>query len=155
MKKRQAEKELDWQHRGVDRQIIRRDSSHGTQPAGVERADEEIRHDASPRLLAELWGQCKARCLYMGSWLRLIAAFLFLINECIIWCCQTSGVCHLLSFSSLRTGHNCHWCVVKLLFLLFVSEPPAVWLNHHILYRLLWVPIFLCVANRISLLFRN
>ena len=52
-KKRQTEKELDWQHRGVDRQIIRRYSSHGTQPAGVEFADEEV--------LAKLRDQGKAR----------------------------------------------------------------------------------------------
>ena len=60
-KKRQAEKELDRQHRGVDRQILRSDSSHGIQPAGVERTDEEVRHDAPLRLFAELRDQGKAR----------------------------------------------------------------------------------------------
>ena len=45
-KKGQAEKEVDRQHCGVDRRILRRDSSHGTQLAGVERADEEVRRDA-------------------------------------------------------------------------------------------------------------
>ena len=60
-KKGQAEKELDWQHRGVDRQILHRDSSHGTQPAELERPDEEVRHDVPLWLLAELRDQCKAR----------------------------------------------------------------------------------------------
>ena len=35
--------------------------SHGTQPAGLERADEEIRHNAPLELLAELRDQGKAR----------------------------------------------------------------------------------------------
>ena len=35
--------------------------AYGTQPAGLERTDEEIRHDAPQRLLAELRDQCKAR----------------------------------------------------------------------------------------------
>ena len=60
-KKRQAEKELDRQHRVVDRQILRGDSSHGTQPAGVERTDEEVRHDAPLRLFAELKAQSHIR----------------------------------------------------------------------------------------------
>ena len=55
-KRGQVEKLLDWQHRRMVRPIIRRDPSHGTQPAGVERADEELCHDASVRLLAELTG---------------------------------------------------------------------------------------------------
>ena len=55
-----AEEEVELQHRGVDRLILRRDSSHGTQPAGVERADEEVHHDAPLRLLAELRDQGKA-----------------------------------------------------------------------------------------------
>ena len=45
-KKWQAEKELDQQHHGLDRQIIRWYSSHGTQPAGVDWTEEEVRHDA-------------------------------------------------------------------------------------------------------------
>ena len=56
-KKGQAEKELDRQHCGVDRQILHRDSNHGTQPEGVERTDEEVRHDAPLRLFAELRDQ--------------------------------------------------------------------------------------------------
>ena len=42
-KKKQAEKEVGWQHRGVDRQVVRRDTSHGTHTAGVDWADEEVR----------------------------------------------------------------------------------------------------------------
>ena len=34
---------------------------HGTQPAGVDRTDEEVHHDAPLRLLAELSDQAKAR----------------------------------------------------------------------------------------------
>ena len=45
----------------MDWQILRRDSSHGTQPAGVERPDEEVRHDAPLRLLSEVMDQGKAR----------------------------------------------------------------------------------------------
>ena len=40
------------------------DSSHGTQPAGVERADEDVRHDAPLWLLAELRDQGKAYIIY-------------------------------------------------------------------------------------------
>ena len=58
---RQDEKEMDWQHCGVGRQIIRRDSSNGTQPAGVERPDEEVCHDAPLRLFAEQRDQGKAK----------------------------------------------------------------------------------------------
>ena len=59
-KERQAAEEVGWQHRVADLQIGRRYSSHGTQPAGVERTDEEVRHDALLRLLAELRDQGKA-----------------------------------------------------------------------------------------------
>ena len=52
--KRQAETGLDSQHHGVDRQILRRYSSHGTQPAGVERPDGEDHHDSPLRLSADL-----------------------------------------------------------------------------------------------------
>ena len=38
-----------------------RDSSHGTQPGGVERADEDVRRDAPLRLLVEVRELCKAR----------------------------------------------------------------------------------------------
>ena len=69
-KKGQVEKELDWQHRGVNRQILRRDLNHGTQPAGVERTDEEVRHDALLRLLAELRDQGRARQRNARSCLR-------------------------------------------------------------------------------------
>ena len=62
-RRRGRPKELDRQHRGVDRQILRSDSIHGTQPAGVERTDEEVRHDAPLRLFAELRDQGKARHL--------------------------------------------------------------------------------------------
>ena len=64
--KGQAEIELDKQQCGVDRQqcgvdqqIIRRDSSYGKLPEGVERTDEEIRHDVPTLLLAELRNQGK------------------------------------------------------------------------------------------------
>ena len=45
----------------MDRETLRRDSSHGTQPAGMERADGEVRHDAPLRLLVELRDHGKAR----------------------------------------------------------------------------------------------
>ena len=45
------------------RQILRRDTSHGTQPAGVERADEEVHHDVPKQLLVELRDQGRARHL--------------------------------------------------------------------------------------------
>ena len=51
-KRGQADKKVDSQHRGVDRQILRRDTSHGTQLSGVERPDEEVRHDAPIRLMS-------------------------------------------------------------------------------------------------------
>ena len=60
-KKGPAEKELDWQHRGEGEQIIRSESSHDTQPAGVERVDGEIHRDAPLRHIAELRDQSKAR----------------------------------------------------------------------------------------------
>ncbi len=50
---RRRGRRMDRKHRGVDRQILRWDSSHGTQPEGVERTDEEVRHDPPLRLLAE------------------------------------------------------------------------------------------------------
>ena len=43
----------------MDRLILRRDASHGTQPAGVESPDEEVRHDALLGLLAELRDQAE------------------------------------------------------------------------------------------------
>ena len=52
--KRQADKGLDSQHHGVDRKILRRYSSHGTQPAGVERPDGEDHHDSPLRLSADI-----------------------------------------------------------------------------------------------------
>ena len=66
-KRGQAEEEVDWQHRGVDRQILRRNCNHGTQPAGVERFDEEVHHDAPPWILVELRDQDKER--WRSRWL--------------------------------------------------------------------------------------
>ena len=46
---------------GPENIYSRRDSRHGTLPAGVGIADEEVRHDAPLRLLAEPRNQDKAR----------------------------------------------------------------------------------------------
>ncbi len=57
---RRRGKQKTWADKCCRVEVFRRDTSHDTQPAGVERADEEVRHDAPQRLLAGLRGKARS-----------------------------------------------------------------------------------------------
>ena len=146
-RKGQAEEELEWQHRGVDRQILRRDTSHGTQPAGVERADEEVHHDAPLRLPAELRDQGKAlkhstihityRSAIIASVVTIqkLATYLYQSVSIVIIAQTDKSCCMPQSTSSLNTIQQSHSIYFICIFFISAKLNSNLTKSHHAFRR--------------------